>query len=59
MRCKTRCILGLIRAMPPSARKSFIALLEPDGTRLRWVIARVPFDIAKMLAGPQRPQGAR
>ena len=47
MRCKTRCILGLIRAMPPSARKSFTALLEPDGTRLRWVIARVPFDIAK------------
>jgi uncharacterized protein YdeI (YjbR/CyaY-like superfamily) len=33
--------------MPPSARKSFTALLEPDGTRLRWVIARVPFDIAR------------
>lgn len=33
--------------MTPSARKSFTALLEPDGTRLRWVIARVPFDIAK------------
>jgi uncharacterized protein YdeI (YjbR/CyaY-like superfamily) len=30
-----------------SARKSFTALLEPDGTELRWVIARVPFDIAK------------
>jgi uncharacterized protein YdeI (YjbR/CyaY-like superfamily) len=29
------------------ARKSFTALLEPDGTELRWVIARVPFDIAK------------
>jgi uncharacterized protein YdeI (YjbR/CyaY-like superfamily) len=28
-------------------RKSFTALLEPDGTALRWVIARVPFDIAK------------
>ena len=28
-------------------RRSFTALLEPDGTQLRWVIARVPFDIAK------------
>jgi hypothetical protein len=28
-------------------RKSFTALLEPDGTALKWVIARVPFDIAK------------
>ncbi|MGD0156368.1 MAG: YdeI/OmpD-associated family protein [Terracidiphilus sp.] len=28
-------------------RKSFTALLEPDGTALNWVIARVPFDIAK------------
>ncbi|MGA2340722.1 MAG: DUF1905 domain-containing protein, partial [Terracidiphilus sp.] len=36
--------------MPPrsaSPRKSFTALLEPDGTALKWVIARVPFDIAK------------
>lgn len=30
---------------PPA--KTFTALLEPDGTQLRWVIARVPFDIAK------------
>lgn len=29
-------------------RRSFTALLEPDGTQLRWVIARVPFDIAKV-----------
>jgi uncharacterized protein YdeI (YjbR/CyaY-like superfamily) len=28
-------------------RKSFTALLEPDGTQLRWVIARLPFDIAE------------
>jgi uncharacterized protein YdeI (YjbR/CyaY-like superfamily) len=28
-------------------RKFFTALLEPDGTQLRWVIARVPFDIQK------------
>ena len=28
--------------------KSFTALLEPDRTRLRWVIARIPFDVAKM-----------
>lgn len=27
--------------------KTFRALLEPDGTRLKWTIARVPFDIAK------------
>lgn len=27
--------------------KSFTALLEPDGTRLRWVIARIPFDVLK------------
>jgi uncharacterized protein YdeI (YjbR/CyaY-like superfamily) len=33
--------------MSPEIRKSFTAVLEPDGTRLRWVIARVPFDIAK------------
>ncbi len=36
--------------MPPrsaSPRRSFTALLEPDGTALKWVIARVPFDIAK------------
>ena len=30
-----------------SPRKSFTAFLEPDGTALKWVIARVPFDIAK------------
>lgn len=34
--------------MSKSVAKSFTALLEPDGTQLRWVIARVPFDIAKM-----------
>lgn len=36
--------------MPPratSTRKSFAALLEPDGTALKWVIARIPFDVAK------------
>lgn len=33
---------------PHPTRKSFTALLEPDGTALRWVIARVPFDIAKV-----------
>src|SRR3984957_1944487 len=30
-----------------SPRKSFTALLEPDGTALKWVIARGPSDIAK------------
>jgi hypothetical protein len=38
--------------MSPQPRKSFDAVLEPDGTRLRWVIARIPFDIAK--AWPER-----
>lgn len=33
--------------MSKSAAKSFRAILEPDGTQLRWVVARVPFDIAK------------
>ena len=32
--------------MTETAAKSFTALLEPDGTELRWVIARVPFEIA-------------
>lgn len=30
--------------MPRSIKKSFRAILEPDGTRLRWIVARVPFD---------------
>jgi len=38
--------------MSRSQRKSFMALLEPDGTSLRWVIARVPFNVAK--AWPER-----
>lgn len=38
--------------MGRSVAKSFAALLEPDGTRLRWTIARIPFDIKK--AWPQR-----
>jgi uncharacterized protein YdeI (YjbR/CyaY-like superfamily) len=28
-------------------RKSFTVVLEPDGTALRWVVARVPFDVTK------------
>lgn len=38
--------------MVKSAAKSFIARLEPDGTSLKWTIARVPFDIDK--AWPER-----
>lgn len=38
--------------MTKSAQKTFRTLLEPDGTRLRWTLARVPFDIKK--AWPQR-----
>jgi hypothetical protein len=32
--------------------KSFTAVPEPDGTQLRWVIARIPFDPIK--AWPER-----
>lgn len=39
---------GLVETMSKPAAKTFTALLEPDGTQLRWVIARVPFDIAKV-----------
>jgi uncharacterized protein YdeI (YjbR/CyaY-like superfamily) len=35
-----------------SRKKTFTARLEPDGTALKWVIARVPFDIEK--AWPER-----
>jgi len=38
--------------MSSSIAKTFTALLEPDGTRLKWVIARVPFDPIK--AWPMR-----
>lgn len=38
--------------MSKSAARTFTAVLEPDGTRLMWVIARVPFDAAK--AWPER-----
>ena len=30
-----------------AVRKTFTALLEPDGTALKWTIARVPFDVMK------------
>jgi uncharacterized protein YdeI (YjbR/CyaY-like superfamily) len=33
--------------MGAKLRKTFVAVLEPDGTRLRWVIARVPFDVGQ------------
>jgi uncharacterized protein YdeI (YjbR/CyaY-like superfamily) len=38
-------------AAKPS-RKEFTARLEPDGTALKWTVARIPFDVAK--AWPQR-----
>ena len=31
--------------------KSFRAVLEPDGTRLRWTVVRVPFDIKRSWPG--------
>jgi uncharacterized protein YdeI (YjbR/CyaY-like superfamily) len=36
-----------VRRADGLARKTFIAVLEPDGTALKWTIARLPFDIAK------------
>jgi uncharacterized protein YdeI (YjbR/CyaY-like superfamily) len=38
--------------MPKTLKKTFTAMLEPDGTALKWTIARVPFDFAK--AWPER-----
>jgi uncharacterized protein YdeI (YjbR/CyaY-like superfamily) len=38
--------------MPKTLKKTFTAFLEPDGTALKWTIARVPFDVAK--AWPER-----
>ncbi|MGB6724674.1 MAG: YdeI/OmpD-associated family protein, partial [Terracidiphilus sp.] len=38
--------------MPKTQKKTFTALLEPDGTALKWTIARLPFDFAK--AWPER-----
>lgn len=35
-----------------AVRKSFTAVLEPDGTALNWTIVRIPFDVAK--AWPMR-----
>jgi uncharacterized protein YdeI (YjbR/CyaY-like superfamily) len=32
--------------------RTFTARLEPDGTALNWIVARIPFDVAK--AWPQR-----
>jgi len=40
--------------MAGSKKKAFTARLEPDGTALKWVIARVPFDVEK--AWPERRQ---
>ncbi len=35
------------RAMTASKPKTFKAVLEPDGTSLKWVVARIPFDVEK------------
>jgi len=32
-------------------RKSFVAMLQPDGTALKWTIAQIPFDVAKVWPG--------
>jgi uncharacterized protein YdeI (YjbR/CyaY-like superfamily) len=32
-------------------RRSFTARLEPDGTALKWTIAKIPFDVAKVWPG--------
>ena len=38
--------------MSQSKAQSFKAVLEPDGTSLKWVVARIPFDVEK--AWPER-----
>jgi uncharacterized protein YdeI (YjbR/CyaY-like superfamily) len=38
-------------AHPRPTRKSFTALLEPDGTALKWTIAKIPFDVARVWPG--------
>ncbi len=38
--------------MAASVKRTFTALLERDNRRLRWIVARVPFDAAKVW--PQR-----
>jgi uncharacterized protein YdeI (YjbR/CyaY-like superfamily) len=42
----------MVKKKTGPVRKAFTAVLEPDGTALKWVIARLPFDIAK--AWPER-----
>jgi uncharacterized protein YdeI (YjbR/CyaY-like superfamily) len=37
----------MVKKKTRAARKSFTAVLEPDGTALRWVVVRVPFDVTK------------
>jgi uncharacterized protein YdeI (YjbR/CyaY-like superfamily) len=34
-----------------AVRKTFTAVLEPDGTAMKWTIARVPFNVAKVWPG--------
>src|SRR5579863_9666171 len=36
------------KRMSPSKMKTFTAVLEPAGNRLRWVIARIPFDVTEV-----------
>ena len=37
--------MGFLWAMTKAAAKSFSAVLERDGTRLNWVIIRIPFEV--------------
>jgi uncharacterized protein YdeI (YjbR/CyaY-like superfamily) len=39
------------RSASGAGRKTFTALLEPDGTALNWTIARIPFDVGKVWPG--------
>ena len=47
MRPSVYRLLGDVHDMKASRAKTFTALLEPDGTNLRWIVARVPFDLEK------------
>ncbi len=42
--------------MPKSAARTFRATLEPTGAPLKWVIARVPFDVRKAWSAGGRPK---
>jgi uncharacterized protein YdeI (YjbR/CyaY-like superfamily) len=49
-----RRILTATMTAHPNFVRRFTALLEPDGTSLKWVIARIPFDVKAAWPGMKR-----